>query len=1152
MRYRPIQAASRERVPFKLWGASRARTALAAVAASAAALVPTIMVASPAHAAAADYLTISAGAGWEGAAIAFNLTYTGTTSAVFTLSTADTSGSANPAAAGNTLVSGAGDFVNDSFNVNGTAAQTTVVFPASSAGNPTTATVAVTTYQDADTADEEFRLNATNTTLGGVTGDNSVKSAYGTVWAHSSNTYPEFTLKGPTAAVAETATGGVQKPVTITATLAAVMTHPVTIPVATINGTATSIGGDFRDYTALPPDAAITIPAYSYTGTTDVTLFDDSLYETASQAFTVQSGVVSYGPQPTGGPQIVTVTVTDDDPKPTVSIADAPAATEADYLSFPVKLSGLSELQVQTTASTGDGIVRQDSNAATGTGGSADYTPQAGATVTIAPYTLSRVFSVATTSAGGFEGPENLKVTLSGTPTNATLGTPTTAYGVINDGTAAPVVTLSTTGKEGNSAPSGSSFVELASGETVRKIGITGIGGVGQYGPWAIPVKIDYAFKDGTATNGVDYKGTAGSITIPAGSTATTLEIPVTIVGDTIKEGVDPGNGDPFYETFDVVLTSTTGTITEGTTTLKITEGTEDVTPTWSVGNVSVPEGNTGTVTAKFPVMLSAPAATDTAFSIALTDGTATETGVNSGTTVGANDYDWPADRTVTIPAGSTTGWVEIPINSDTVHERDETLVVTPTQTTSGSVSDTPAVGTVQSAALTITNDDAKPSITFNNLTGTEGSLLRVNGTINGLSQYEYKLGFATAASNPDPATANKDYDAPANLANWSLTVPRGTTGALTEVAGTPFTFDVYLTPDTIDEATESFTLTATETTPSPTGFTTSVGTYSITDDTADMPPAASIRDESIGEDEGSVDVHVDLTQVGATTGTEQTINVPYTTVDGSAKAGQDYATTKGTLSIDPGVTSTYIKVPIINDKLSEGGENFWVKLGTPTSPAGATIAKSAGEVIIKANDGGSGETPGGEEPGGEEPGGEEPGGLTLSGPASVVGAVAVPLSGKAEAGAKVELWGAPMAATDADLVKIMETTAGSDGSYKFLRWIGQGYRFAAKVGDEMSDEVEVIVQQRPILVASSPSRGKLSLAVQGNPRGPNQTVIVQRWAGGKWVNAWRGTTASNNIWRATVAVPAGSTQTVRAFIAGYTASGLRPGYTVARKVTIK
>jgi hypothetical protein len=269
---------------------------------------------------------------------------------------------------------------------------------------------------------------------------------------------------------------------------------------------------------------------------------------------------------------------------------------------------------------------------------------------------------------------------------------------------------------------------------------------------------------------------------------------------------------------------------------------------------------------------------------------------------------------------------------------------------------------------------------------------------------------------------------------------------------------------------------------------------------------------------------------------TEQKITIPYRTVDGSAKAGQDYANTKGTLTVEPGQTTATIKVPIIRDKLTESGENFFVKLGTPTSPAGASIAKATGEVVI--NDGG-GETP------------SEPGVPTIAAPAKIVGAVVVRITGQAAAGAAVELWGVPVG-SEGDLEKITTTEAGEDGTYSFSRWIGRGYRLAAKAGGLMSGEVTVTVQQDPVFVASSPSKGKLYLAVQGNPRGPAQTVIVQKLVNGKWVNTWRGITDSKNLWKVTVNAASRSTVSLRAFVAGHTPDGLLPGYTAVHRVKIK
>jgi hypothetical protein len=91
-----------------------------------------------------------------------------------------------------------------------------------------------------------------------------------------------------------------------------------------------------------------------------------------------------------------------------------------------------------------------------------------------------------------------------------------------------------------------------------------------------------------------------------------------------------------------------------------------------------------------------------------------------------------------------------------------------------------------------------------------------------------------------------------------------------------------------------------------------------------------------------------------------------------------------------------------------------------------------------------------------------------------------------------------------------------------------------------------------PLLVVSSPSKGKVSLAVQGNPRGPKQAVIVQAWVGGKWVNTWSGMTGTDNLWKATVSEKSMSSWTLRAWVAGIASMGLNPGYSATKKVMVK
>ena len=90
---------------------------------------------------------------------------------------------------------------------------------------------------------------------------------------------------------------------------------------------------------------------------------------------------------------------------------------------------------------------------------------------------------------------------------------------------------------------------------------------------------------------------------------------------------------------------------------------------------VSVAEGNTGKSMAKVPVTLSKPASGDVTFTATATGApSATETGVNNTSTPGYDDFDMPSPASVTIKAGSTTGFIEFPINGDTVYEKDESF----------------------------------------------------------------------------------------------------------------------------------------------------------------------------------------------------------------------------------------------------------------------------------------------------------------------------------------------------------------------------------------------------------------------------------------------------------------------------------------------
>ncbi|XP_076283355.1 sodium/calcium exchanger 3 isoform X2 [Lasioglossum baleicum] len=78
--------------------------------------------------------------------------------------------------------------------------------------------------------------------------------------------------------------------------------------------------------------------------------------------------------------------------------------------------------------------------------------------------------------------------------------------------------------------------------------------------------------------------------------------------------------------------------------------------------------------------------------------------------------------------------------------------------------------------------------------------------------------------------------------------------------------------------------------------------------------------------------------------------SVDYCTEDGSAEAGSDYISAKGTLTFDPGETKKTIKLSVIDDELFEEDEHFYVRLSNATQPA-MLVSPSLATVMILDDD---------------------------------------------------------------------------------------------------------------------------------------------------------------------------------------------------------
>lgn len=439
----------------------------------------------------------------------------------------------------------------------------------------------------------------------------------------------------PALVVADASAGEAAGTITLNAELTNASAMTVTVDYATADTTATA----GADYTAT--SGTLTFSPGQTTKPVSVTIANDALSEddeTLLVNLTNASGATIADAQGIG-------TITDDDPDPTVDIANASVAegdTGPTDASFTVTLSAPAGREVAVDYATADG------SATAGT----DYTATSG-TLTFPAGTTSAAIDVP--ALGDFinEGNETFTVSLS-SPSNATLGT-TTGTGTIVDDDTGPMLSIAdATVTEGEAGTVTLTFpVTLAptSGSTVT---------------------VDYTTTDGSAVAGTDYTATSGTLTFLPG--ASSANISVDVAGDTVYEG---------DETFTVNLSNATNAkISLANATGTITEN--DPAPSLSVADASVTEGNSGSTLATFTVTLTGATAVDASASWATVAGTAT---------AGA---DFQAETgSVLIPAGQTSAVVKVTIVGDTVDEPDETFSVTLSSPGNASIADGMATGTI-------------------------------------------------------------------------------------------------------------------------------------------------------------------------------------------------------------------------------------------------------------------------------------------------------------------------------------------------------------------------------------------------------------------------------------------------------------------------
>ena len=195
---------------------------------------------------------------------------------------------------------------------------------------------------------------------------------------------------------------------------------------------------------------------------------------------------------------------------------------------------------------------------------------------------------------------------------------------------------------------------------------------------------------------------------------------------------------------------------------------TGSATPTLSINDASVIEGNSGQTLLQFTITLSAAIASNVQFEFTTADGTAT---------TADNDYFLTSEIPATIPAGNTTYPFAVAVNGDTTPEPNETFFVNVSNPVNATIADGQGVGT-------ILNDDV-PVVEIFQIQGSGAAspfatqlVTTSDNVVTAVGPEGFFIQTPDARADADPDTSNGIYV-------FTGSVPTVAVGDVVDVTGT-------------------------------------------------------------------------------------------------------------------------------------------------------------------------------------------------------------------------------------------------------------------------------------------------------------------------------------------------------------------------------